>query len=142
MTNEVQRDIYGMPIVTLTSLERTAVHVPEEKDYSALMRIYELGRIRFSPRESVASLPTKYDLWANLREKTCITADFPADRREWNREKGKYVGFRRFGYGERDLFEREGWRMITPDIFYTKQNVTPEMVQASNKWFNMDKWRI
>ena len=139
MTNTIPRDENGRPIITLTPLEKTVIHVPKQGEYRKLMNIYKACGIMFSPSDTVRESPLKYDLWSHLRERTGITADLPNDRTFWNEEK--YQEFRRFGYGDINNLVGMGWRKIVLGEYFSEQGVTEEMSEEINQWVNVDRWR-
>ena len=113
----LQRDETGKPIVKLTPIERTAVNTPTQEDYWNLMRVYECGSWRWISEES----PTQRSNWNKYEEKTCVGG----------------ADIVHFGFGNREYYLQEKvWNVISPQEFYDAQNITPEMLQEINIWFD------
>ena len=64
----LERDESTKPVLHLTHLEKIAVHVPTQKEYWDLMRVYECGGWRWSGED----LPTKVNEWGVNTRETCI----------------------------------------------------------------------
>lgn len=120
LINKVE-DSNRKPILELIPLERTAVHTPTKKTYNELMRIYEVGKWRFAGN----TLPTTWDVWFLREEKTCITAGNVTP-------VFKKVDY---SYCFKDYYLGKNYKIISPQEFYDKQKITPEIIKEINKYF-------
>ena len=119
LTQILQRDETGKPILQLTPMEKIAVNPTTQESYDELMRTYELGGWRWKSGD----LPTQYDGWNPYKENTCID--------------GGVYSEGRFLFNDRDFHLKEGRRkVITTQEFYDVQNITPEMIREINIWFD------
>ena len=123
LTQLLQRNSDGKPIVKLTPLEKTAVNTPTQEVYNELMRTYELGGWKW---RGGGDLPTQYDGWNDYKKDTCVDAGYYD-------EKSNKEGFK---FAKRKWYQSENWKIISPQDFYDIQNITPEMLQEINIWFD------
>ena len=127
LTNILERDEKRKPKLSLTPLEKTAVHTPTQESYWDLIRVYECGGWRWGG----VVLPTQANNWRVYKEETCVEAgvDYFSG--------GKYDNGK-FCFGSRGLHQEENWKIIPPQEFYDAQTppITPEMINEINKWFD------
>jgi|TARA_Y100000310_G_scaffold314766_1_gene364480 hypothetical protein len=95
----------------LIPLGETGVHVPTKKAYLQLMRIYELGDLRWGGGE----LPTRDSYWEINRSKTIL---FNTDS---------------LRYGNIDFHESS---ILKPKEFYEAQKITVKKIFKANYWFD------
>jgi len=124
LTQILKRDRNGKPILQLTPIEKTAVNIPTQEDYWDLMRTYELGEWRWWGGE----LLTQKNFWIDNKEQTCIGAGV-------NHPSGVYDEGK-FKYSNRKTYLKEDWEIISPQEFYQRQNITPEILREINEWFD------
>ena len=125
LTQILERDKDGKPKLDLTPIEKTVVNTPTQEDYWDLMRVYELTGWKWG----AGGLPTQKSFWDDYKENTCIEAgvDYPSG--VYNEGKFGYFGTAFY----QDL---PGWNVITTQEFYQRQNITPEMLNEVNVWFD------
>ena len=124
-TNKLERDAQGKPIIKLTPLERTAVNTQTQEAYDTLMQVYECGGWRWYRGSSL----TSGDHWKGYKEKICMDAGYNFH----NNQEGLIC------YGPTRDFNEKGKEIISPQEFYNKQNITPEMINEINKYFENEK---
>lgn len=117
LTQILQRDEKGKPILKLTPLEKTAVHTPTKKSYDELMEVYECGGGIWRS----GNLPTESDCFRGERKETCVDAGVDYQN-EGIYNNGK------FGYSSRKFYQGKNWKIISPQKFYEIQKITPEML--------------
>lgn len=111
--NKLERDAEGKPIIELTPLEKIAVNAPTQGEYNTLMQVYECGGWKWS----MGTLPTFNDFWNKFETETCFRI---ADA---------------FSYWDKDWYLKEGFKIILPQEFYDRQEMTPEMIREVNEYF-------
>jgi len=122
LTQILERDEDGKPIIKLEPIENTVVNTRTQDDYWTLMRVYECGGFRWMDNGT----PFHKNKWPDHNEKTCISAGAST--------LGKTDS--RFGY-ERESYCRDiGWNIISPSEFYKNQKVTKKMINEINKYFD------
>ena len=109
--NKLEKDL-EKPTVSLNELKETAVNTPTQEDYLELMRVYECGGWNWAS----GGLPQGINYWRINKEKTCINAQ------------------NKFGFGTAGINFKEK-KVISTQQFYDKQNVTPEMLEEINNYF-------
>jgi hypothetical protein len=111
------------PVLTLTPLEKIAVHTPTQEEYDTLMRVYECGGWKWID----GRLPTKQDKnYLSLSEKdACIPAGI-----DWHSGKAKL-----FNWGRIGSYLREGYKILSTREFYQQENVTDADINRVNEWF-------
>ncbi len=119
----LKTDGNGRPVLKLKPLKNIAVNTPTKEEYSELMRVYECGGWRWADGSS----PTESDDWtrgyAKYAEEMCISVP--------------HLGFDlEFGYADKETYYRIGYKAISPQEFYDKENITPEMLKEINDCFD------
>ncbi len=120
LTQILQRDSNGKPVLKLKPIEKTAVHTTTQKEYWDLMGVYECGGWKWSDGD----LPTQNNHW-NYEEETCVEAGV-----NYSSRRGK------FGYSDRKFYIGENWKIISTQGFYDTQKITPGMLNEINVWFD------
>ncbi len=115
LTQILERDENGKPIIELTSMGKTRVNTSAQKDYWNLMRVYECGGWRW---HRSGGLPTQEDNWDVFQKETCVSV---GDQFGWSSKKN---------YLDKD------YNLISPQEFYNEQKITPEMLKEINNWFD------
>ncbi len=124
LTQLLQRDENGKPVLRLKPIEKTVVHTSTEEDYWDLMQVYECEGWKWSS----GSLPTQSSVWNTNKEETCIAAGV-------NYPNGIYDKGR-FGFTNRKFYMRKNWKIISTQDFYDTQKITSEMFNELNVWFD------
>ncbi len=123
LTQILERDENGKPKLNLTSLRRTVVQVPTQKEYWDVMRVYECGGWKWSRGD----LPTEEgNRWYQYKKETCVGAGI-----EFLYKKEK-----RFGYDCNEFYIGENQKVLSISEFYDKQTITPGMLKEINRWFD------
>lgn len=117
LTNILESDEDGKPVLKLTPIKKTAINTATEKDYTQLMKILECGGWQWNSGD----LPTTLNFWVFYKEKTCIS--------------GESVG--QIFYGPRKFYQNNRYKIRTPQEFYDAQKppITPEILREVNDWF-------
>lgn len=118
LTQVLERDENGKPILKLNPMEETVVHTPTKEEYYILMQVYECGGWRWNN----AHLPTKLIHWETEKE-TFINAGVNFAN------PSNLMGFR---HGHRESFP-EG--VISIQEFYDAQKITPKVLKEINQYF-------
>ncbi len=123
LTQILERDSNGKPILKLKPIKKTVVNTTTQKDYWDLMRVYECGVWNWSG----GYLATQKNYWYD-KEETCVDAGVDYPNGIYN--KGK------FGYGNIKFYRKENWKIISTQGFYDTQKITPEILNEINVWFD------
>ena len=111
------------PNITLNLLEKIAVEVSTQEKCDILMRVYELGKWVLM---NDGILPTEFKVWNKYGELTCVGAGTNI----FSNSKG------RFGYGPGEFYIENDWTIISDEIFYEKQGISPEKLIEINAYFD------
>jgi len=106
-----------IPKLELTSLEKTAIHVPTQERYDGLMQVYEIGGIKFRSGE----LPTDQNYFKTCGKETCV-----------NENNGLSASYECI-YRDVKLI------IITDEEFYKIQEIPEEDLIKLNKYFERTK---
>ncbi len=105
------------------SLERyvnTAVRTRTKKEFVELMKVYRAGGWKWSGKELPKKGRGDVGRWNRLRSDTCIGAG-----KYYSEEKERYTdGFR---YGSKDIFENNGYDIISTNEFYRREGLTDKV---------------
>jgi len=123
----LERDENGKPILNLTSIEKTTVSTPTQRSYDELMRVYECGGWKWSS----GFFPRELNLWTTYEGETGITAGICYPRNI----KG---GFQHGDISSGDL--TENFEYITLQEFYNAQNppISKAGLDEINEWFEQN----
>jgi hypothetical protein len=113
----LERDEDGkprIPRIILKSMANKSVHVPTQKDYWDLMKIYECGIWEWC----LGNSPTSNNTWSSFGEETCVDAED------------------RFVSRDRALSKANGLKVITLQEFYDAQGITPEILKKVKDYFD------
>jgi len=100
--------------IHLNPLEGTAIHVPTQQEYDTLMKIYEIGGWRWM----AGNIPTQWNNWTLLRERTCIGAHNP------------------FCHGNIEDYKEQNERIIKPEEFYSLSGISTLEAKAIAQIFD------
>ena len=120
---EKERDKISQLRSFLMPLEKTVVNTSTQKDYDLLMQVYEIE----GWEDDVGKLPTTRNYWN--KEEICVSVgiDFVSGRKRF------------FGYAHKNFYQAERWKIISLQEFYNLQNISPEMINEINEWFEKYK---
>ena len=108
-------------MIKLTPLEMIAVNTSTQESFVQLMRIYESGRWVWNS----GALPTEeMNRWGTYGKNYCVTAGtaFAGPNGEFTQSPKRF-------------YLNEGYQVISPDEFYTRQGITSEMLSEINRDF-------
>jgi|APSaa5957512576_1039674.scaffolds.fasta_scaffold30024_1 hypothetical protein len=117
------------PIIKLNPLEKTAIHVATEKSFKELMNVFESGEWAWRGGETPRSKANQSSRnpWDINGENTCVDAGFDYKLGV----KGE------FGFGNKNLYLKEGWKVILKEEFYeTQPDVTPKKITEINSYYD------
>ena len=116
--SNLAKEEYERPILVLTELENTTVHIPTQESYDTLMQIYEIGKWEWPDNN-----PTEHNFWKGYKQRTCIPLK------------------NRFQYGNKEFYIQKNWRILTLQEFceFQKPEITPKMIKEINQLFEVNK---
>ena len=103
------------PKVSLEKIPQAVVNTKDEKEYFALMEIYELAKWKWGGKD----LPTSRSYWPHYKEKTGITIQ------------------KKFGYNPLDSFKNH--EIFSLFEFYERQNLEVKKIKEIEDYFNSKK---
>ena len=104
----------GRPIINLHDIKDTAVHTRTQADYNTLMRTYECAEWQWG---STGAKPTEINVWSMEQGETRVRAHDE------------------FSWGLVADFQELSCRILTLSDFYKKQNVTEDMLDQINTYY-------
>ena len=123
LTQILEKDENGRPILKLKSLKETVVNLTTERDYLKLMKILERGKLK--GLDGIP--PTNMNLW--LGKNTCVTVDFDAYS-NWNGD---------FDHGYKERYIKKNYDILSFREYCYEQSITPEMLKEINDCFEERK---
>ncbi|MDD5133044.1 MAG: hypothetical protein PHD81_03065 [Candidatus Nanoarchaeia archaeon] len=121
--NPQEKNPIKKPKIELTPLGITAVNTKTQEEYQILMQVYEIGGWGWPGGE----LPTSVNRWNEYKQDTCIDAMIYS------------MTSRTFRYTCTRFNQEKLWNIISPQEFYEKQNITPEMLKEIGDYFKNKK---
>ncbi len=122
----LERDKNGKPQLNLTPMKETAVNTQTQEQYDILMQVYECGGWKW---EAGNNQPTKSNYFNEYGRGNCMEGGI------------SYISgkFEKFGFTNNEFYREKGWDVISTQEFYKKQNVSREMLDEINRWFDKNE---
>lgn len=112
-----EKDENNKPRLRLTNLNGAVVNTLTQEEYDTLMQVYECAEWRWRVGGRIIAEKSR-DLWVVNRDRTCIEC-------------------RSYGvaFNSISLYKSQGYRVITPEVFYKVQGIDSEQMREIDAYF-------